>query len=95
MTEETPVFATVDEFAALLKVSRKTVERAIASGLLVAVRVRSSPQRRGTLRLHVARNLARLEGQPERRAVRRGRPPARPEASWTTDERIRPRRLYD
>jgi excisionase family DNA binding protein len=51
----TPRFVTVSEFAECLRVSTKTIERGIASGLFVATRVR------GAVRLNLDRNLARVE----------------------------------
>jgi hypothetical protein len=63
-----PRYVTIPQFADCLKVSTKTIERGIASGLFIATRVR------GAVRLNLDRNLARLEppetGGRRRRAHR-------------------------
>jgi excisionase family DNA binding protein len=55
MRPNMPRYVTIPEFAECLRVSNRTIERGISSGLFVATRVR------GAVRLDLARNLARIE----------------------------------
>jgi hypothetical protein len=79
MEQTTPprTYVTIIELAEILRVSTKTIERGITSGLFVATHVR------GAVRLHLERNLARLEAPheiarplsgPRRRQQRRQHP---------------------
>ena len=55
MDRHLPTDVTIRELAALLKVSTKTVERGLASGLFLPTKVR------GSVRLDLERNLARVD----------------------------------
>jgi hypothetical protein len=80
-----PRYVTIIEFADCLRVSTKTIERGIASGLFVATRVR------GAVRLNLDRNLARLE--PQETGGRRRRLQRRADLGAQADCRSTPETL--